>query len=472
MILDRESRTGGRIWLPEDEQGWKDRYNWLFDWYSGRDYSLFDHAQLNLFRAIDYRGDVIADTRRVQEDARFVIDTDARILGSGRWSLEASRGVTARDAVTAGEAVWARSQLQERKHEWLLQAAMIGDYWLEAVREAPGKVRIYGYDPRWCEVTYDDAGLYPVRLVVTLAGFADPAHSIMRSPMRRTITSDAILVERYTDAATWEIDESASGPHGLGVAPLAHLRLSSIAGLPEHGLWAGFGMDGAMQAIDGAHGQLRAIFTRYAHPHLVITGSKLSDPDVEQFGRIIQGLHQDSKVEYLEAGMAALAPMIEHLRLYRSDVRDTIPEFALSGVGANTSGTAISMRLDELRRKMGEIQTRVSGAISRLTQYAYHMETGSAYDEDSPMFRVRMPPALPADTATTIGHLIQLRGARLIRAREAVQVLQSTGLLDEQIDVDAYVAELDAEQPAAPEPRPLTPPASTDTLVSGDSDDV
>jgi hypothetical protein len=468
-----DERLGGRIQLPTTEQGWKDRYNWLWDWYSGRDYTPRDITELKLFHAVDNSLNLTAVTRRVCRDAAFVVDTDSRVLAAGRWSLEPAAGRAGMtSALDIGAAVWARSQLQEQKYGWIHRAATVGDYYVEAVRERDKSVKLYGYDPRWCEVTYADDGITIERLVVHQTAFED-AGLTMITTRRRTITPQSVTVEDLRDDGFRPMGSYA---HGLGVAPVVHVKFGSVANFPEHGLWAAFGMDPIMQEMDSAIAQMRAIFQRYAHPHVVVKGARNTDDQLEAFGRIIDGLPVDGDIKYLEPTLAGLQPMLEALRWQHERVREQTPEFVF-GAGANTSGRAYEMRLDAFKRKMREVQTRTLAAFARVTAYAYHMADGSAYDPADELYRIKAPPILPMDEAGTIARVIQLRGAGLLRRVDAVAVLQAANLLDEEIDPAAYVAGLVADGAAEPEavtpdPQPLTPPASTDTLVSGDSDDV
>lgn len=481
MTSNYDDRLGGRIQLPTTEQGWRDRYNWLWDWYSGRDYTPRDIAELKLFHAVDSSLNLTVVTRRICRDAQFVVDTDARVLAAGRWSLEpaAGRAGMAR-ALDTGSAVWARSQLQEQKYGWIHRAATVGDYYVEAVREPDGSVKLYGYDPRWCEVTYADDGITIQRLVVHQTAFEDAGLTLITT-RRRTITPEAVIVEDLRDDGFREL---GSYRHGLGVAPVVHLKFGAVANFPEHGLWAAFGMDPLMQEMDSAVSQMRAIFQRYAHPHMVVKGARNTDDQIEAFGRIIDGLPVDGDVAYLEPTLSGLQPMLETLRWQHERVREQTPEFVF-GAGANTSGRAYEMRLDAFKRKIREVQTRTLAAFARVTAYGYHLSDGSAYDRDGELFRIKAPPILPMDEAGTIARVIQLRGAGLLRRVDAVAALQAANLLDEEMDPAAYVAALDADDDGpdggqddsraeddAEDRDPLTAPDSSDTVASGDLDDV
>jgi len=385
--------------------------------------------------------------------------TDARVLASGDWSLELAPTAPPGTDLDRALAIWARSDLQGRKYAWVLQSAMLGDYFLEAVREDGGDVRIYGYDPRWCDVDYDAAGMFVTSLVVKLAAFRTSALEVLETH-RRTITPRSITIEELSADVPdgWEL--RGAGPHGLGVAPVVQLRFNEIAGLPEHGLWAGHGLEPQLQQLDGLIAQMRAILQRYAHPHMLTRGLRLDDPEIEQFGRILSipanrgDMTYD--VEYLEPQLAGLQPMLEAIRYLRDSMREQIPEYVF-GAGANTSGRAYEMRMDALKRKMREVQGRYVRQIAHLTAMAYQMELGEPYDPSVELFRVRTPPILPKDEQASVQSVMTLRAANLITKKSAIEALQAIGIIDEDEDPMLYLAQLDADREAAPAPTPLQP---------------
>lgn len=444
--------------IPSTEQGWQERYNWLWDWYTGMPYGEQDVQFLRLFKAVDMSGETMALAERLSRDAQFVVDTDVHALAGGRWSLEATRDGSA-GAVTEGEGVWRRSQLQAKRAAWMRTTCALGDLWLEAVRTEHGP-RIVAYDPRHCVPEYTADGIDVKRLDVRI-----PYYDASGTPRvyERSITATSITASELdprADTGRVEIP-GQTGSHGLGVAPVVHLRCQPIVGIHEHSLWSGHGLDRYTAAVDSIIAQGRAIAHRYAHPHLVVKGVDLEDDSehggLEAFGRIYNGLPVDADLSYLEAGMGAIQPIRELLNQYVSDVRATIPEFTLSGSGANTTGRALEFRADQFRRKVNDLATRTHEPVALVTQYAVEMARDQAHDRSRRMFRIGAPPPLPIDQASRLSMVIQAHGAGLIKDADAVRQMQQLGLLDEELDAKAYANELQGSSAPATSVQP--PPA-------------
>lgn len=436
--------------LPETDQGWQERYNWLWDWYSGMPYGHGDVKYLRLFKSVDTSGETIAMAERLNRDAQFVVDTDVHALAGGRWSLEPSRG-TGAGLLRAGESVWRRSDLQSHRASWIRSTCSMGDTFLEAIRDAEGRSRIVAYDPRHCQARYSADGLTLIELTVRI-----PYLDLEGVPRvyERIVTADGIEAVELTESGERAPLLSESGDHGLGVAPVVHLRCQPVVGIPEHSLWSGHGLDRYIAAMDSMLAQIRAIAHRYAHPHMVVKGLRLTDTlgdggGVEQLGRRYE-IPADTDIEYLEAGMGAIAPLWETLRDYGDSVRATIPEFTLAGSGANTSGRALEFRADQFRRKMSDLATRTHDPVALVTQYAVEMERDRAHDPGRRMYRIGSPPPLPIDQAARLSMVQQAFGAGLLKREDAVRHMQALGLVDEEQDAAAYADALEPETNAAP----------------------
>lgn len=441
--------------IPETEAGWQQRYGWLWDWYLGAPYSQSDVAALSLFRASDVDGNLIAMAQRLTRDAQFVVDTDVHALAGGRWSLDLAGGRTGGSGlIREGEAVWRRSQLQSRRASWLRAVCAMGDAFLEAVR-TEGGTRIVAYDPRHVAVEYSPDGMDLLSATIRIP-YIDP-EGVPRV-YERHLTRDAIEVtEQRTDGGA-DVVQEESGEHGLGVVPMVHLQCQQIVGIPEHSLWSGHGLDLYTAAMDSMMAQLRAIATRYAHPHIVAKGVRLGDTSgdgggLEQFGRIFNGLPDDASVEYLEAGMGAIQPIYDVVRQYGDSVRATIPEFTLAGSGANTSGRALEFRADQFRRKMRDLATRTHAQVARITEYAVLMQRGQPYSGQD-RYRIGAPPPLPIDDTQRVTLVQQAMSAGLMTRADGVRHMQAVGLVDEEIDAQAYADGLEPTPPSGPDPGP------------------
>lgn len=436
--------------LPSTESGWKARYMWLADWYAGEPYADDDVKALRLFKAVDADDEVIAMAQRLTRDFQFVIDTDTHALAGGRWSLQMAGGVVAQEQLEAGEAVWRRSGLQAHKAGWIRSMANLGDLWVESVRMDDDTVQLVAYDARHCTPEYSADGQTLERLTIQIRYFGAPDADGTRAlhVYTRTLTPDRIeATEDDRDGVPVTV-VGQSGEHKLGVVPAVHLRMTEIVGCPEHSLGAGHGLDLPMGAMDSAMAQVRAVFERYAHPKLVVTGARMGTNNFEQFGRYIDALPEGADMSYLEPTMAGLQPMWEVIRGYMADVRSTIPEFTLAGAGANTSGRALEFRADQFRRKMLDAQTRTHAEIAKVTHYAVLMGEGLAYDGADRGYRIVAPPPLPIDGTGRAQIVVTAVEGGLLKRVDGVKQMQALGILDEEIDAEAYAAELEAERAA------------------------
>jgi len=429
--------------LPSTEQGWRERYNWLFDWYAGQPYTNDDVKDLRLFKAVDTDGKILAMAQRLNRDAQFVVDTDTYALSGGRWSLETFAGVDS-STLRAGQQVWQRSGLQAHKAAWIRAAAKMGDCWLEAVRFDGGS-RLVAYDPRHCTPEYMPDGITLETLTVQIEYFGEPDANGDRAlhVYKRVITANEIIVtEMGSDGVPVEIT-GESGKHGLGVPPVGHLRMTEIVGCPEHSLWAGHGLDLPMAAMDSMVAHMRAISERYAHPHIVAKGARLGGDGFEQLGRAFM-LPEKGELSYLEPALAGIQPLWEMTQGYLQDVRGTVPEFILSGTGANTSGRALEFRADQFRRKMIDAQTRVNAVIAQVTGYAVMLDAEVKAGGSDP-FRIMAPPPLPIDRAQHVTHVSTAVREGLMLREDGVRQMQAIGLIDEEIDAVQYAARLQEE---------------------------
>ena len=444
---DLDTRADRLKATPKTRDGWQERYDWLDSWWLGEPYGAADVKPLRLFKAVDDNGKLIAQAERLVQDAQFIVDTDARTLGGGRWSLEVPRDGSA-GLLAAGMQTWRRNRIQGRKTGALTTLCSKGDVGIEATDDG----RMIFHDPRQYTVYYEGDGFTMREALIFYTMYDDEGRPRV---YRRRLTRETI--------ETWEEDEDGNErradntpgrdvvPHSLGVVPFAHIVCTPITGCPEHGLWAGHRMELPMAAMDSFIAQTAAIATRYAHPHLVVKGARVrGSDDVEQFGRVFDGVPMDADISYLEAGMGALQPLREILHDYQDRVRGTIPEFTLAGSGANTSGRALEFRADQLRRKLRDLRTRVFEGFADATLYASLLRTNGQHDPDAPGFRIKGPPILPIDESTRSAVVLGWAGAGKLTDEDVVKHGQALGLIDDEEDPEDYAARL----PTADAPPP------------------
>ena len=434
--------------LPEDDQGWVDRYNWLHRWYEGLPYDDQDVKALRLFKSVDKSGDTIAMAQRLYGDFRFVVNTDVYALCGGAWSLNGKKGENSAH-VDLGQQVWARSGLQAHKASWVRSTAIMGDGWLEPVRFVDG-YRLVFYDCRHCVPEYGPDGQTLQKLTVRIPYLGPPDEAGMRAMhiYTRVLTPDGVAASDTDRDGAQVANPMESGAHNLGIVNAVHLRMEEVAGLPEHSLSAGHGLELPMATLDSFVAQIRAVNERYANPTLVAKGFKFGadDTNFQMLGRYYDGLPEDAEVSYLETTMAGLVPMWEIVKGFLDDTRSTVPEFTLAGSGANTSGRALEFRADQFRRKMLDASQRIHAEIARVTHMAVLMGEGIPWDGADEGLRIMAPPPLPVDRPAVVTQAQALFDGGLLQRKDAVKLLQTVGIVDEAEDAEKYASALEAAE--------------------------
>lgn len=439
-----------REYPDRDHAAWIDLYALRRRAYLMEDYSAEERRSLGLFAATDTLGNVIAHTRRLCRDLAFVVDKDVAAVARP-LSLEVVPAVVdevQREALqAAGEAIWARSALQEGLELRTRDAAICGSMCLEAVRvrgAAGVEVRIVAYAPESVEVRYDDeTGTEIVEAIVRLRmmqpppvdvnGAIAPARSGTMRTYVRHLTRTEVRV--YVDGV---YDPAQSGPHFLGRVPLVHASWIPYQD-PEHGIGSAWALNDLVSGVDSLVSQMHAIGTRHANPLLVGVGVRFDGPDTFKFGRSI-GIPPGADAKYLEATMAGVSVLLEQSQAQLRTVRDTLPHFGLFNAGSNASGEALRTLGADFVSYIEGIRSRVYGAIAKVTAYALAMERNTAYL--GPVFVVGAGPVLPPDQASTIATLRDLVADGLLRRSDAIRHLQRIGLIPAEQSPEAYEASI------------------------------
>lgn len=445
---------------PQTHEQWVSRYSWLSDSYTGEAYSVGDMKALGLFRALDPDGEVILETRRLTRDVQHVVNTGAGALWGPVATLDwqpGQRQATRRgpDRLEAAARVWRRSRVQERKGTWATWGASMGDVVIEAVRQnatRPYDSVLVAYDPRSCQIDYDDlTGTRIERIVIRLPTFepdpVTPRGTVAGlSPVHeyvRILTRDGVQV--FLDGV--EVAEE-TGDHGLGEVPAVHLGWLPYID-PSHSLWTAPNLEQPLAMVDSLLTQVQAIGGRHANPLLAGIGLKIpAGSDILQFGRVVSGVPQGGDVKYVEANMQGVATLLEAATLARQQARDTLPEFLFSQAGAGASGAALRTWGSAFVSKIENIRARWSPGLARVTQFAALLDEGAAYDPDDEWFQVLAPPALPVDVGSEVDTLEKVMDRGGLKLVDYVRHLQRLGLVNSEVEPEAYAAELEDEREA------------------------
>ena len=129
--------------LPRSHEEWVALYQYRLDAYYGETYTQTLIKDLQLFRALDDNGKVIAITRRLFRDVTFVVDVATSALALDQLTLTPTDGASQADADLA-RAIWKRSQPERFAEGWARTLTACGDFALEPVRfrrnKGPGTI--------------------------------------------------------------------------------------------------------------------------------------------------------------------------------------------------------------------------------------------------------------------------------------------------------------------------------------------
>ncbi len=450
-----ESTEIGRdpLAYPSSDEEWRDWYSYRWGAYLGQNYSVAVIKALQLFRAIDPDGHMVAQARRLNRDIQFVTDTGTGALVRGPITVEVSPGTPGEESLQADAGrIWVRSQVKRQLSRYARLLCSMGDLFLEAARGEDGRPRIVCYEAYNVTPVYDEAGIELVKATITQI-FQDDSDVDVYGRIHKVGARDVLIRELTTTdvkvTLNGDLLEAVSGPHGLGSVPLVHVPCLPYT-QPEHSLWVGHAMDRALAEVDSLMSQISAIGDRYADPHLVVQGAKLGEgTDVNRFGHIlnITGLNADkAKAYYLEIQAAGLDSLLKAALAQLADVRSTMPEYLFVTAGAQASGRALALRMDQFVAKYTEIRGNFYGGLARVTGYAVAMERGQPFDLDLEPFTITGGPLLPVDVGAELDNLQKAADMGAITREDTIRRIQSLGLADNTITAQEYASRLDDEQ--------------------------
>jgi hypothetical protein len=450
---------------PSTHQGWVDRYQELIDAYHGVTYSQAQIKRMQLFRALDDSGKVIALTRRIHRDLQFIVNTGAAALAPEDLTLHQAEGASDEDYARA-KAIWDRSEPDAAGAVWALLLVCCGDLHIEPARAVAGRpeVSLVHYPPQNVYVEYDLATARRLTKAVITSAVVGEAEidsygNVVEAPAtythQRTLTETeiqvvAVLPPTAEGQAQSELDADSSGVHGLGRCPLVHIRCQPTI-YPEHSLPVAHAIERGLAEIDSMISQMSAVGDRFANPKPYLFGAKLGDDTaLSRFGRWLNvyGANAEKvKAGYLEPTMSGMTALQESLERMIRDIRLTFPEFLFVGGGstAGLSGDALRMLATRYESKYRAIRKRFYSGLARALAIGVAMESLSEYDPGKPVVRIEGPPLLPADLKAELEALSLAKSVGGITNVDIVRRTQALGLADRDISAEDY-AQLVAEQ--------------------------
>lgn len=479
--LDRDHRslltTDDPFGWPGTPEAWQERYQYLLDAYHGENYSAQMIKDLQLFRALDDNGKIIAQTRRLYRDRIFLVEVAASALAIGEVVLTPVEGAPDAD-VEEARAIWQRSEMATQGTLWSKDAALYGDLYVEPVRMSstrPYAVELVSHDARTVILEYDPIlGRRISRAVITHAILGEvsvdmhghPTESGAVDTYQRTLDARAISISRtrystQLDAQTAAEDaegEAGAGEHGLSITPIAHGRFTPSPMEPEHSLPVTHGLDRPEGEINSLASQISAVGDRYGNPKLMIKGVKVGGgADLLNIGKILN-LYGGSKdamssadARYLEPTLSGVSEIRAQMERLIDDVRSTFPEFLFSSSTANLSADALRLLATRYEVKYAAVRARIYGSIEKAIAMGVAMAQNRPYDPTRHPVRLSGPPLLPADVAALLDVITKARAAGLITMEDAVERVQRLDLADRDATPAEYMQRLQA--PAAPPAR-------------------
>ena len=466
---------------PSTHEGWKDRYHFLIDAYHGETYTQQQIKELSLFRALDDDGKVIALTRRLHRDIQYIVDKARDAIGLGEIIFQKPEGVSEEEYQTALN-IWKRSDVDTQGSVWSLVLACCGDLYLEAARVDPGSqnVSLVSYDPWSVYLEYDMVtGRRMTRAVITSAVLGDATVDYQGNvteqaalyTYQRTLTPDEIKVESVLpdteEARTQrELDTSASGPHGLGIVPLTHIRCIPTI-YPEHGLPVTHGIDRGLAEVDSVASQISAVGDRFGNPKPYLFGAKLGTDNaaLSRFGRWLNAWGNNSekiRAGYLEPTMQGVTQLQTALERLIRDIRLTFPEFLFVGGGstAGLSGEALRLLSTSYETKYKDIRARAYRGIQRALAIGVAMERRAPYEPGRVPVLVSGPPLLPADVKARLEALKMARDLGGVSTIDIIRATQELEIARADISAEEYMGLMAEEE------------MGTAASILGDTDDL
>jgi hypothetical protein len=252
---------------------------------------------------------------------------------------------------------------------------------------------------------------------------------------RRVLTPTEIRV--YLDGAM-VADES--GPNTLGVVPLIPLSFRRV-GEYELSSWAGDGAEDAVAMVDSLYTQVQVTGGRHANPLLVALGAQIAEgSELTQVGRTAS-LPSGADLKWLEATLQGVRELGAAAEALLSHVMETYPEFLFVDAGASSSGTALSYRAGAFVAKIEPVRQRIYRALSTALGMGVAIDTGQAWSEAVDLYDVDGGSALPQDVSAIASLMLDLVAAGMMRPQDAVARLMTEGVLPDDIEPAAYLAE-------------------------------
>src|SRR5690606_23643452 len=178
------------------------------------------------------------------------------------------------------------------------------------------------------------------------------------------------------------------------------------------------------------------ILLRYADPALIARGVRPHNQPV-----IRRGIHEDNvyylsdpqaDMHYLEYEGNVLSQLIDQVKLIEANIRDQLPELALSDLRdqASLSGYAVSLKLADLIAKIDEMRGNYGNALEWANALALRAIRRSKAPLEEFAHRVVFEPVLPPDELQKLQTWQLEQDIGIVSKQE---LLRRQGLTDKEI---------------------------------------
>jgi len=391
------------------------------------------------YRAQEYLGDegeqylrerkLFKHLRRVFGYVTQTVDTDARFLMRKRLGVEADP-----EFQEDIYALWERSNFQSQKYKLARYGSLLGDAFLilrdvgDGATVVPQLVVANSEDMTIRRDPDDQDVILWARQSYTFRGEDGRPH-------RRDWVYTAEEVYRFTDTEDFRRpDQGWPKRHPFGEVPVIHIRNIDLG--EEYGASSWHHVQGQLDEINELASYTNRILLRYADPALIARGVRPHNQPV-----IRRGIHEDNvyylsdpqaDMHYLEYEGNVLSQLIDQVKLIEANIRDQLPELALSDLRdqASLSGYAVSLKLADLIAKIDEMRGNYGNALEWANALALRAIRRSKAPLEEFAHRVVFEPVLPPDELQKLQTWQLEQDIGIVSKQE---LLRRQGLTDKEI---------------------------------------
>jgi hypothetical protein len=187
--------------------------------------------------------------------------------------------------------------------------------------------------------------------------------------------------------------------------------------------------------------QIQVVGGRNANPLLVALGAQIAEGSALTQVDRTASLPTGADLKWLEATLQGIRELGSAAEMLLGHVMESYPEFLFVDAGASSSGTALSYRAGAFVAKIEPVRMAFYEALSTALGMAVAMDAGVPWTRAADVYKVDGGSALPQDVGAMADLLRVLVADGLMRPQDAVAKLQTEGVLPDDLEPAAYLAE-------------------------------